>query len=74
MWTPGFFLGPAAILVGALLLVFREQATRVFQSVARLIRDPRPDRFSPGILIVPAVGAICIGVAVIVLSIFLQPN
>lgn len=74
MWIPGFFLGPAAILAGVLMLVLPHSATGLFQSAARVSRDPNPERFSPGILVAPAIGAIMIGVAVLLITIFLRPS
>lgn len=73
MWIPGLFLGPTAIVVGVLLLVFRSGASNLFQSTARVNKDPHPERFSTSALIAPAIGAISIGIAVLLIAIFLKP-
>ncbi|PZE27262.1 hypothetical protein DEI86_07145 [Curtobacterium sp. MCBD17_028] len=69
MWITGLIIGPLAIIIGILLLVFGRGAADFFNS-ATMQADSQFGRFTPGKLVVPAIAAIGIGTVFFIAGFF----
>lgn len=72
MWVPGLILGPAAIAAGVLLFIRPGVLADLLNAVSRS-RDEE-GRFQADLLKGPAIGLIWIGIAVLLISLFLRPS
>ncbi|ROP66471.1 hypothetical protein EDF24_3578 [Curtobacterium sp. PhB130] len=72
MWIPGLILGPAAIAAGILLFIRPGVFSDLLHTVSR--GGDEEGRHQPDLLKGPAIGLVWIGIAVLLVSVFLRPS
>ena len=72
MWVPGLVLGPVAVTAGVLVFIRPGVLADLLNAVSR--SHDADGRFQADLLKGPAIGLIWIGIAVLLISVFLRPS